>query len=429
MKKIISLLLVTAICCSLFGCGQQTITPSETEPSVQEQTTDTPTTPSEESTEPVETEPIEVLESDALVSEFYAQFIKAMEETHGTENYMVSPASLKMAFVLAAAGADGDTLVNMLNAVGYNDVDEYLQWANNMNQKSANIAELQNINTLNSVNIPKYSIGYGIWHNIDAGGTILDSYINTVSPLGATVDNLHGDELMPEINQWIDEKTNGMIPQMFSSPLNNASNVLVNTIYLKAFWQNAFAEGATRERDFTDIEGNVVQKESMVQTSKNLYYGDRDTQIAILDLGYGFKMAVVLGDNADIWNKISQAQEKKLNIQLPKFEIETSLEEELTTFLMSTDFAAAFAPGANFSKMSDTEVLLDAVIQKTKIEVKEEGLEAAAATAITLKNGLVAEEPEEIIDFIADRPFTFYIYAEDDLFTNPELLFYGQYVK
>ena len=199
---------------------------------------------------------------------------------------------------------------------------------------------------------------------------------------------------------------------------------------MKAFWKNAFAEHGTQERDFTDIDGNVVQKESMVQTSKNMYYGDENTQIAILDLGYGFKMAVVLGDNTDIWNKISQAQEKKLFIQLPKFEIETTIEDELTDFLINTDLGIAFTSDADFSKMTDVDILIDTVLQKTKIEVKEDGLEAAAATAIVMKNeSMIVEEPEEIIDFIADRPFTFYIYAEDDMLTNPELLFYGQYVR
>lgn len=432
MKKVISLLLVVVICCTcLFGCGKQT--PPETEPPIQEQPTETPTSPVEDPTEPSVTEPenpVAPTNRDILVSDFYAKFIDAMNASHEKDNYMVSPASLKMAFVLAAAGANGETLDKIVNEMGYESLDEYLQWADGMNKKAAAIAELKNINTFMPVDTPEYSIGYGIWHNIDAGGKILDSYIDSVTPLGATVDNLRGDDLMPEINNWINQKTNQMIPQMFNRPLNNSSNVLVNTIYLKAFWKNAFAEHGTQERDFTDIDGNVVQKESMVQTSKNMYYGDENTQIAILDLGYGFKMAVVLGDNTDIWNKISQAQEKKLFVQLPKFEIETTIEDELTDFLINTDLGIAFTSDADFSKMTDVDILIDTVLQKTKIEVKEDGLEAAAATAIIMKNdGMIVEEPEEIIDFIADRPFTFYIYAEDDMLTNPELLFYGQYVR
>ena len=97
---------------------------------------------------------------------------------------------------------------------------------------------------------------------------------------------------------------------------------------------------------------------------------------------------------------------------------------------LNTDLGITFTSDADFSNMTDVDILIDTVLQKTKIEVKEDGLEAAAATAIVMKNeSMIVEEPEEIIDFIADRPFTFYIYAEDDMLTNPELLFYGQYVR
>ena len=63
-------------------------------------------------------------------------------------------------------------------------------------------------------------------------------------------------------------------------------------------------------------------------------------------------------------------------------------------------------------------------MQKTKIKVDEEGLEAAAVTAIMMNN-VTAIMPEEnkIYEFNADRPFSFYIYTENE----NELLFYGKY--
>lgn len=137
MKKVISLLLVVVICCTcLFGCGKQT--PPETEPTVQEQPTEAPTSPVEDPTEPSVTEPenpVAPTNSDILISDFYAKFIDAMNASHGKDNYMVSPASLKMAFVLAAAGANGETLDKIVNEMGYESLDEYLQWADGMNKK------------------------------------------------------------------------------------------------------------------------------------------------------------------------------------------------------------------------------------------------------------------------------------------------------
>ena len=56
---------------------------------------------------------------------------------------------------------------------------------------------------------------------------------------------------------------------------------------------------------------------------------------------------------------------------------------------------------------------------------------AAAATAIIMKDNAVIleEEPPKPIDFIANKPFTFYIYSDSQELTEPELIFYGQYVE
>ena len=64
------------------------------------------------------------------------------------------------------------------------------------------------------------------------------------------------------------------------------------------------------------------------------------------------------------------------------------------------------------------------IIQKTKIEVDENGIKAAAATAVMMKE--TCAEPGEVINFIANQPFTYMILTDSE---TPELLFYGQLVK
>ena len=68
------------------------------------------------------------------------------------------------------------------------------------------------------------------------------------------------------------------------------------------------------------------------------------------------------------------------------------------------------------------------IIQKTKIKVDEEGLEAAAVTAIMMDNAtsISPSKPQPKI-FKADKPFSFYIYSNDEL--PKELLFYGEMNK
>ena len=79
--------------------------------------------------------------------------------------------------------------------------------------------------------------------------------------------------------------------------------------------------------------------------------------------------------------------------------------------------------------MSDFPWFIDDIIQKTKIKTDEDGIEAAAVTAIEVKaTGFMEPDQSKPKEFIADHPFSFYIYS--GLWNeNPEMLFYGQCVK
>ena len=68
------------------------------------------------------------------------------------------------------------------------------------------------------------------------------------------------------------------------------------------------------------------------------------------------------------------------------------------------------------------------IIQKAKVKTDEKGLEAAAVTVIAMVEGCALEEERPVPkEFVADRPFTFYVM--NGSFDAPELLFYGQVMK
>ena len=74
---------------------------------------------------------------------------------------------------------------------------------------------------------------------------------------------------------------------------------------------------------------------------------------------------------------------------------------------------------------SDQPLKISDIVQKTKITIDEDGLEAAAATAIMMDEACceINEEPKE---FIANEPFRFYICGGEN---DSEVLFSGQIVK
>jgi len=74
-----------------------------------------------------------------------------------------------------------------------------------------------------------------------------------------------------------------------------------------------------------------------------------------------------------------------------------------------------FTPAANFGKMTSGPLWINYVKQKTFIEVNEEGTEAAAATVVSMVNGITPS-------FIVDRPFI-YVLCDDRTDT---ILFIGK---
>ena len=142
----------------------------------------------------------------------------------------------------------------------------------------------------------------------------------------------------------------------------------------------------------------------------------------------GVNIAYVLGDTENIYDKLNKAEiGKEVLVEVPEIEMETSFDKgEFVNYLVEMGVKEAFMDTANFDKMAKDMFISD-IIQKTKIKTDEKGLEAAAATAIMMKENAIAFEPEKPIEFIANRPFSFYIFTDvDDI---PDLLFYGNYVR
>ena len=112
----------------------------------------------------------------------------------------------------------------------------------------------------------------------------------------------------------------------------------------------------------------------------------------------------------------------KADVSMPKFKIESRF--EMKKVLMEMGIKAAFSKSADFSKMNGkSNLLIDEVIHKSFIEVSEKGTEAAAATAVVVreKSMVMKDNPKVVIN----RPFVFVIRENK----NNAILFIGKYVK
>ena len=106
---------------------------------------------------------------------------------------------------------------------------------------------------------------------------------------------------------------------------------------------------------------------------------------------------------------LPQLDTTRVAIALPKYKFESEYSSSLMNSLMAVGLVAPFQGGLCV-RQGSCGAFVDFVIQKTVIDVNEEGVEAAAVTAIGV--GESAPPPDAPKLFLADHAFQFFIYDE-----------------
>lgn len=403
------------------------------------QTADDPAANSAKQEQPVPAVPLSaVTDAKALAfSAFDNQLVEYLKQAgRADENFTVSPLSFKAALAMAALGAEGETKDQLLTALGFQSLTELRAWyATVLSGVDSFDAYFDNMEKYagefpgfsgSGERTAAYRVVNSVWSNKDLPGefrqTFLDDILKTCD---AEAYSAKAAELAAAVNAWVKEKTNGLIPRIVNDA-PDTSAILVNALYLKSGWEDGFAK--LGDRDFTTCSGETVQKPFMKQTSQVRYYKDEQTQLVVVPLQGGVYMVFVLGDDTGFADKLSRVEYKLVEVTVPMFDVETSLDQgELVNYLRLIGCDRMFSDeAAEFDPMYTVPLYVDDIIQKAKVHIDEEGLEAAAVTAIMMEAAGAMPEPEIPEVFCADRPFSFYVLKEGGA---GELLFWGQIVN
>ena len=239
---------------------------------------------------------------------------------------------------------------------------------------------------------------------------------------GANVEaiNFNSSNIVDKINNWCKTHTDGMIPKLVTKgELNHlAVMYLLNAVYFKASWTDKFDPMSTRDIDFITHEGKTV-KRPMMHRRGIVAYGKNDL-CKMLCLPYGnkaYSMVVLLPNEGKTTDDIirnlsaqkvkewqSQMRTEDVNILIPRFTTES--ETHLEAILSSMGMPRAFRDDAEFPNMIQKEGLSVSMMkQKAKIEVNEDGTEAAAVTIAEM----ISFGVHDYEYFHATRPFVYYI--------------------
>ena len=338
------------------------------------------------------------------------------------KNIMFSPTSLNFALGMIAEGAKGETKEILDDYLGTNDFAAYAK---------------EYLDKIKAYNTEDESYGYqskvkiadAVW--VDNGLTLQEKFKNTVSnSFGAevkAVDFSATEETCDIINSWCDKNTEGLIPKIITSDLinDNTGLCLTNSLYFESGWSGEPWNVSDTEENF----GKIEKTKYMTCTGDQYYENDKSTAFG-RDYANGLSFIGILpndeGDftleDLDISGLLkSNPEYDAVDCKMPKLNFETST--VLNDMLSNLGLDNIFSSNADFSGIADQNVNVDTILQKTKLELDENGTKAAAVTAVTMECMSAAVEDEPIIKTVElTRPFAFLIYDR----SNDEILFIGK---
>ncbi len=346
----------------------------------------------------------------AANNDFAFEFFSNVCENENTEiNYMVSPLSLSLALGMAYNGSATTTADAFKNAMHFEGLS-----SGEINEFYQHLIEYLASNSNGSV----MEIANSIW--VEKTFPVKQTFLNVNQTyFDAEVQSLDFSNMasVDVINNWVSGKTHQKIPTIISSISPEERLFLINALYFNAKWKYEFKPEDTSSQPFYTSTNEFASAPMMQQTAKVNYL--QNTIFSAVELPYvndkfsmvvllpntGFDLANIMSQlNSTNWNQwLSQFQTQDVIIQLPKFKY--PYEKLLNEDLMDLGLEIAFTDEADFSGISDIALQISRVLQKTYIDVNEEGTEAAAVTLI----GFETTSGPMLPQFIANKPFLYVI--------------------
>lgn len=369
----------------------------------------------------------------AANNQFAFDLFHSMRREYG--NLFISPYSISVALGMTFAGARGQTEREMARTLGFS------QGQSGTHAGIKSLTQALNRRGAGALGTGgkgfRLNIIQSLW--VQDGYSLLDSFTSTLDTFyGAPVTPLdfatNPEASRIVINDWVEDETEDRIQDLIPAGELDAMTrlVLVNAIYFNAAWTFPFPQESTRDDSFTLLDGNEIQIPMMSQEILVLDYaeGEDYQAVAIPYDGGELAMLVILpadGHFDSFENRLGshllsdiQATMAPCWVQLrfPKFQYASDT-LSLKSALMELGMPQAFQASADLSGMNGFgDLMISDVFHKTFLSVDEAGTEAAAATAVTIRETAIPD----VRDLWVNRPFLF---AIQDLETQT-ILFWGR---
>ncbi|XP_068913210.1 alaserpin-like isoform X3 [Tenebrio molitor] len=349
--------------------------------------------------------------NNSFLPSIYKEIVK---EEKG--NVLMSPLSAETILALTHSGCRGETAEELRIALHLPDDPAKIQ--------SAVKAVLSDLKTNEGC---KLFIANKMYIKKDF--SINDEFQKTANTVyfgdSENIDFTMNERAAETINSWVEKVTENKIKNLIQSQvLNNLTRViLVNALYFKGAWYQKFSLTGTKKIKFYKSKNEVVKVDAMTsEPSKNYTIcicKELNAKLLELPMHGDASMVIVLPDKrhglADLESKIDKVffpyrfYSTEVKVLLPKFKIEHQI--DFSAVLQNLGVRRIFSEDdADLSGIAGEkgDLVVNAVLQKTFIDVSEEGVEAASATNVAI-SVFYSSAKKRREKFIADHPFIFYL--------------------
>ena len=347
-------------------------------------------------------------DQNAAISDFAIRLFQASEES--CKNTLVSPLSVLCALAMTANGAEEETLQQMEDVLG-------------MTTEEMNLYLYSYMQDLPQDEKYKLSLANSIWFTDHERFTVNQDFLQTTADYydADIYKASFNEQTCKDINDWVKDKTDGMIPSALDEIPADALMYLINALAFDAEWADIYEKHQVRDGEFTKEDGTKQVCEFMYSTESNYFEDDKATGflkyyksgkyafVAMLPKeGVSVSEYIASLNGESLKELLSNPQHTTVYTSVSKFE--TSYSVEMSEILKSMGMTEAFdVDNADFKGLGTStggNIFISRVIHETYICVEEKGTKAAAVTIVEPGNS-AAMEPEQPKEVYLDRPFVY----------------------
>ncbi|XP_026653038.2 alpha-2-antiplasmin isoform X1 [Zonotrichia albicollis] len=334
---------------------------------------------------------------------FSIDLLREVELESNRSNVILSPLSIALALSHLALGAANQTEKRLLEVMHLESVPCLHQMLGTLGRR-----------------LSESTLSLGSCLYLQKGFEVKEKFLEDSEKFyGAkpkTLSGINQDDLVA-INSWVKDVTHGKIPSFLQQLPQNTVMLLLNAIYFHGFWRNKFNASFTGPDVFHLDNEFVVPVEMMKAHQYPLSWftlESQDIQVAKFPFKSNVSFVVIVPnhntrDTSHVLENFPYKQlcrlfprEVPTMVKIPKIKLDQKL--ELNQVLSQMGLQELFT-SPNLQKITEQPLFVSSVQHQATLELREDGVEASAATSVVLSRSVSA--------FSLDRPFVFIIFEDE----------------